>query len=68
MKILTADECRPKGSAEPRLNPNFRGDKLNSKLGPNMPRPLVRETSGGAVSVGSDTERRRMAGLSKRFK
>jgi hypothetical protein len=61
------DRPMPGGSYEERLS--GRADRqLNAKLGPKLPRPLVRETSSsGAVSVGSGAARRRSAGLPERF-
>jgi hypothetical protein len=61
------DRPMPGGSAEPRLNPKITERQLNAKLGPPMPRPLVRETSDGAVPLGSNSARRRSAGLPDRF-
>ncbi len=66
-RIRNNDRFIPGGSMEPRLNPEFGGDKLNVKLGPKMPSPLIRETGGGAFRVGSDTARRRTVGLPSRF-
>lgn len=61
------DRPMPGGSMDPRLH--YRAEKeLNTKLGPALPRPLVRETSttGAIGSVSNDT-RRRKAGLASRF-
>ncbi len=56
------------GSCEPRLAPSFGGDRLNAKLGPSRPSPLVRETSGrGCVYENDKSERRSRIGLSARF-
>lgn len=56
------------GSMEPRLNPEFGGDRLNAKLGPNRPTPLVRSTSHGAcVRERGNEQRRRLIGLPPRF-
>jgi hypothetical protein len=67
MKI-PADDMNPKGSFEPRLNPKIAERGLNTKLGPGLPRPLVRETgTTGAVNVGSNSARRRLAGLPERL-
>lgn len=53
---------------EPRLNLPKTHRELNAKLGPPMPQPLVRATTGGAtVSFGSNASRRRSAGLPDRF-
>lgn len=62
------DRPTPGGSFEPRLNPKIVDRQLNAKLGPAMPQPLVRETtSRGAVPLGSNSARRRSAGLPDRF-
>jgi hypothetical protein len=62
-----SDRPVPSGSMEPRLNPKSE-PQLNTKLGPRLPDPLVRETTGrGAVNVGSNATRRRLAGLASRF-
>jgi hypothetical protein len=66
MKI-PADDMNTKGSCDPRLVPRIAETGLNTKLGPAMPRPLVRATGGDAVSVGSNSARRRLAGLPGRF-
>lgn len=56
------------GSMEPRLNPSFGGDRINAKLGPGRPTPLVRETSQrGCVYETEKSERRGRIGLSARF-
>jgi hypothetical protein len=57
----------PGGSMEPRLNPRISDDTLNAKLGPSLPRPVVRETSGNPLRVGNDSARRRSVGLPERF-
>jgi hypothetical protein len=62
------DRFMPGGSFEPRLNLPKTHKELNAKLGPAMPQPLVRETtSRGAVPLGSNSARRRSAGLPDRF-
>jgi hypothetical protein len=62
------DRPVPGGSMEPRLNPKIVERGLNTRLGPNMPSPLVRETdNAGPVNVGSNAARRRVAGLPERF-
>jgi hypothetical protein len=55
------------GSMEPRLNPGFGGERLNEKLGPGRPSPLVRETSGGCVYEAQAGARRRLIGLPAKF-
>lgn len=56
------------GSMEPRLNPEFGGDRLNVKLGPGRPSPLVRETSQrGCVYENEAAARLARIGLSSRF-
>lgn len=55
------------GSCEPRLSPSFGGDRLNTKLGPTRPQPMVRETSTGCVYENGNAQRRRLIGLSSRF-
>ena len=56
------------GSMEPRLNPEFGGDRINAKLGPSRPTPLVRETSQrGCVYENGNAQRRRLIGLPSRF-
>jgi hypothetical protein len=56
------------GSMEGRLNPEFGGDRINTKLGPNRPTPLVRETSAkGCVYENGNDQRRRLIGLPPRF-
>ena len=56
------------GSAEPRFNPEFGGERINAKLGPNLPRPLVRATSDkNPVMVGDDGRKARI-GLPERFR
>ena len=61
------DRPMPGGSMDPRLN--YRAEKeLNTKLGPRLPDPLVRETSSrGAIGSVSNDIRRRKAGLASRF-
>jgi hypothetical protein len=62
-----SDRPVPSGSMEPRLNPRAHRE-LNTRLGPQLPEPLVRETTGrGAVNVGSNAVRQRLAGLPGRF-
>jgi hypothetical protein len=62
------DRFMPGGSFEPRLNPKIVDRQLNAKLGPPMPQPVVRSTTGGStVSFGSNASRRRSAGLPDRF-
>ena len=62
-----SDRPVPSGSMEPRLNPKAHPE-LNTRLGPQLPRPLVRETtSSGVVNVGSNATRRRLVGLASRF-
>jgi hypothetical protein len=61
------DRPYPGGSMEPRLNPKISDDRLNVKLGPRLPTPLVRETSTGAVDVGNNVGRRRLIGLPPRL-
>lgn len=56
------------GSFEPRLNPSFGGDRINVKLGPARPSPLVRETSQrGCVYENEAGARIGRIGLSSRF-
>jgi hypothetical protein len=56
------------GSMAPRFNPEFGGDRLNVKLGPGRPSPLVRETSKrGCVYENEADARRSRIGLSSRF-
>lgn len=56
------------GSCEPRFNPEFGGDRLNTKLGPSRPSPMVRETSmKGCVYEQGQAQRRRLIGLPSRF-
>lgn len=55
------------GSMEPRLNPEIVDRRLNAKIGRELPRPVVRETTTGCVSYGGDNERRRLIGLPPRF-
>jgi hypothetical protein len=60
------DRPTPGGSMELRLNPKAHPE-LNTKLPPQLPRPLVRETSSEAVNIGSNATRQRLAGLPSRF-
>lgn len=57
------------GSMEPVLNPKLVETQLNAKLGPDRPRPLVRETStsGSVASTGPGAARRALIGLPSRF-
>lgn len=56
------------GSMEPRLNPRIVERQLNAKLGPDFPRPMVRQTSDGSVGEQGSTARRRgVTGLPPRF-
>jgi hypothetical protein len=56
------------GSMEGRLNPEFGGDRINAKLGPTRPTPLVRETSmRGCVYEENTARRRSLIGLPSRF-
>jgi len=61
------DRPTPGGSMEPSFNPAISDDRLNVKLGPGLPRPLVRETNSGAVYPTNSNMRRRLIGLSRRF-
>jgi hypothetical protein len=53
------------GSMEPRLNPEFGGTGLNTKLGPKWHE--IHNTEDKAMSVPDPEHRRRMAGLPDRF-
>ena len=56
------------GSMEPRLNPEFGGDRLNAKLGPRRPTPLVKATSNNnCIPEHGNEQRRRLIGLPSRF-
>lgn len=56
------------GSMSPRLNPRITDDRLNAKLGPDRPNPVIRETSGrGCVYENGNARRRGLIGLSSRF-
>jgi len=57
------------GSAEPRFNPSFGGDRINTKLGPRLPNSLVRATSGdhGCLHVDEPGHKTRI-GIPDRFK
>ncbi len=55
------------GSMEPRLNPGFGGERINTKLGPTRPSPLVRETSTGCVYESGGAQRKRLIGLPAKF-
>lgn len=56
------------GSCEPRLNPAFGGERINTKLGPSRPSPLVRETSQrGCVYETGRAARRDLIGLPSRL-
>ena len=55
------------GSMEPSLNPKLVERQLNAKLGPDRPRPLVRETSSGCVAENGKGARRELIGLPGRF-
>lgn len=55
------------GSMEPRFNPAFGGERINAKLGPNLPSPLVRATDRSPVTVGDDYRKARI-GLPERFR
>lgn len=56
------------GSMAPRLNPEFGGDRLNAKLGPRRPTPLVKATShGDCIRENGNEQRRRLIGLPSRF-
>lgn len=55
------------GSMEPRLNPEIVDQRLNANLGPNRPRPLVRETNSGSIGENGNNRRRRLIGLPSRF-
>ena len=52
------------GSMEPRFNPEFGGDRINARLGPERPKPMVRE---GCVRENGNAQRRRLIGLPARF-
>lgn len=54
------------GSMEPRLNPEFGGDRIPSPQ-PRRPSPMVRETTTGCVSENGNAQRRRLIGLPSRF-
>jgi hypothetical protein len=60
------DRPTPGGSMEPRFNPRAH-PQLNAKLGPDLPRPLVRETRTGALPEPGKEARRRAIGLPSRF-
>jgi hypothetical protein len=67
-RIRNNDRFIPGGSMEPRLNPEIGNTKLNAKLGPNLPRPLIRTTGqDNPLRIGSDSARQRSAGLPGRF-
>lgn len=55
------------GSMDPRLNPEIVDRRLNAALGRELPKPVVRETSTGTVRYGSNSQRRSLIGLPKRF-
>lgn len=55
------------GSMTPRLNPRIVERQLNAKLGPERPRPLVRETSTGSIAGHGTTARRERIGLPGRL-
>lgn len=52
------------GSMEPRLNPEFGGERINTRLAPERPRPLVKE---GCIRENGNAQRRRLIGLPSRF-
>ena len=54
------------GSMEPRLNPEFGGTGLNTKLGPKWHE--IHNTEDKAMKVPDPEHRRRQAGLPDRFK
>ena len=66
-RIRDNDRYIPGGSMEPRLNPEIGETKLNAKLGPRLPKPMVHQTNDARVYVGSDSARRRLIGLPGRF-
>lgn len=53
------------GSMEPRFNPRLPDTRLNARLGPERPSPLVRETSSGEVRARNAS--RRLIGLPGRL-
>ena len=55
------------GSMSPRLNPEIVDRRLNAKLGRELPKPMVRETSTGSVSYGGQRQRRELIGLPGRL-
>ena len=55
------------GSCEGRLKPEIAETKLNKKLGPDYPRPLVERTNFNAMYPGHMPRRRPLIGLPKSF-
>jgi len=51
------------GSMSRRLNPSCVDDRLNARLGPSLPRPLVRATSGGRALGDPYPARKNVTGL-----
>jgi hypothetical protein len=56
------------GSMEPRLNPDCVDPRLNAKLRPDWPRPMVRETDRGGAIAETDSGRRAKIGLPDKFR
>lgn len=55
------------GSMDPRLSPEIVDQRLNSRLGRELPKPMVRETSTGEVRYGGNAARRARIGLPGRL-
>lgn len=62
-RIRSQERYRPRGSMDPRLSPEIADDRLNEKLGPRMPRPLVRQTNTAPYYPGTERARRAVIGL-----
>ena len=55
------------GSMDPRLNPDCVDTRLNVKLRPTWPSPMVRETSTGSIHERGNAARRAAIGLNSKF-
>jgi hypothetical protein len=56
------------GSMEPRLNPDCVDPRLNAKLRPSWPSPLVRETDHSGCIAEQPSGRRAKIGIPERFR
>ena len=66
MKTFNLDDRPIGGSMEPRLAPKIGDTRLNAKLPPSFPNPLVRETNDAGINPLSGRVRR-LSGMRRRF-